>query len=54
MIDMTHSLGKQIVAEGVESTSQLERLRDMGCDTVQGYLLARPMPSGELAPLLAG
>ncbi|MGE0794995.1 MAG: putative bifunctional diguanylate cyclase/phosphodiesterase [Acidimicrobiia bacterium] len=53
MIDLAHSLGKTIVAEGVETDDQLEALRRLGCDTAQGYLLHRPMPAAALAPLLA-
>jgi diguanylate cyclase (GGDEF)-like protein/PAS domain S-box-containing protein len=53
MIDMAHSLGKSIVAEGVETEEQLEALRQLGCDTVQGYLLHRPMPAADLVGLLS-
>jgi diguanylate cyclase (GGDEF)-like protein/PAS domain S-box-containing protein len=51
MIQMSHSLGKSIVAEGVETDSQLQQLRALGCDTVQGYLLGRPAPGSELSML---
>jgi EAL domain-containing protein (putative c-di-GMP-specific phosphodiesterase class I) len=37
------------VAEGVETADQLASLRRLGCDDVQGYLYARPMPAAELA-----
>jgi diguanylate cyclase (GGDEF)-like protein/PAS domain S-box-containing protein len=53
MIDMAHSLGKTIVAEGVETSEQLEVLRALGADTVQGYLLARPQPASSIDALLA-
>ena len=53
MISLTHALGLEAVGEGVESAEQLERLRSMGCDLVQGYHLARPLPSEEVEPLLA-
>ncbi len=53
MIDLAHSLGKSIVAEGVETEGQLAVLRGLGCDSVQGYLVHRPMPAAELASLLA-
>jgi EAL domain-containing protein (putative c-di-GMP-specific phosphodiesterase class I) len=52
MIDMAHSLGKTIVAEGVETNGQLEALKRLGCDVAQGYLLHRPMPAEDLVPLL--
>ena len=49
VIAMAHSLGLSVVAEGVETQAQLAMLRDQGCDEVQGYLLARPMPAADLA-----
>jgi predicted signal transduction protein with EAL and GGDEF domain len=52
MIEMAHSLGKTVVAEGVETTEQLETLRELGADTVQGYLLARPQPASSIDALL--
>lgn len=42
-IALAHSLGIRAVAEGVESDEQLRRLRGLGCDIVQGYLLGAPM-----------
>jgi EAL domain-containing protein (putative c-di-GMP-specific phosphodiesterase class I) len=41
----------RVVAEGVETAAQLDRLGEMGCDVVQGFLLARPLPAGDI-PLL--
>lgn len=41
-IQMAHSLGQKVVAEGVERTETLQALRKMGCDMVQGYLTGRP------------
>jgi EAL domain-containing protein (putative c-di-GMP-specific phosphodiesterase class I) len=43
VIAMGHSLGLQVVAEGVETEGQLEYLRRHGCDEIQGYWLARPL-----------
>ncbi len=48
------ALGIVIVAEGVETAEQLERLRQFGSDEVQGYLISRPMPASALTPLLQG
>jgi EAL domain-containing protein (putative c-di-GMP-specific phosphodiesterase class I) len=45
VIDLAHSLGMVAVAEGVENAEQLERLRELGCDTAQGYHLGRPQPA---------
>ncbi|MEI3231161.1 MAG: EAL domain-containing protein [Gordonibacter pamelaeae] len=42
-----------MVAEGVETREQLERLQADGCDYAQGYFLARPMPVKALEELLA-
>lgn len=47
IIDLGHSLGLQIVAEGVETRAQLEFLQRHGCDHVQGFLIARPAPAAE-------
>ena len=43
------SLGLSTVAEGVETTEQYDSLHSLGCDSMQGYLYARPMPADELA-----
>jgi len=37
-----------VVGEGVETDAVLDKLRDVGCDLAQGYLLARPMPALQL------
>jgi EAL domain-containing protein (putative c-di-GMP-specific phosphodiesterase class I)/GGDEF domain-containing protein len=42
-IDLAHSLGMSVVAEGVEDATELALLAGMGCDTVQGYLISRPI-----------
>jgi len=47
-----HNLGMEVVAEGVETQAQLEFLRSQGCDTVQGYLVGRPMPIVEIENFL--
>jgi EAL domain-containing protein (putative c-di-GMP-specific phosphodiesterase class I) len=49
---LADELGAAVVAVGVESTAQLERLRVLGCHRVQGFALARPMPGPELADWL--
>ncbi|MET7986688.1 MULTISPECIES: bifunctional diguanylate cyclase/phosphodiesterase [unclassified Streptomyces] len=46
-VDLAHSLGLLVVAEGVEDDETWERLRDMGCDAVQGWLVAAAMPPDE-------
>jgi diguanylate cyclase (GGDEF)-like protein/PAS domain S-box-containing protein len=52
IITLAHTLGLRVIAEGVETVDQLERLRGMGCDEMQGHLFSRPVPSEELARLL--
>ena len=47
MIDLAHSLGKQVCAEGVEDEKTWRRLGEMGCDLAQGYWISKPKPAGE-------
>jgi diguanylate cyclase (GGDEF)-like protein len=49
MIELAHSLGLSVVAEGVEKRAVIERLAELSCDVAQGYYLCRPVPSEELA-----
>jgi diguanylate cyclase (GGDEF)-like protein len=43
MVSLCHTLGKTVVAEGVETEAQSKALREIGCDQAQGYLFARPL-----------
>ena len=52
VIGMAHRLGLRVVAEGVETEAQLEHLRHLQCDEVQGYLLSKPVPGEEAGALL--
>lgn len=54
MVGLAQNLGLNVVAEGVEDQETLERLRELGCDKVQGYYMGRPLPEAELLKLLAG
>lgn len=54
VIDLGHSLGLQVIAEGVEGAGQLSFLRAHGCDALQGYYFERPISAAELATLLGG
>ena len=49
VISMAHSLGMDVIAEGVETRAQLDRLRAMGCDEYQGYLCSRPVGATRFA-----
>ena len=51
-IAMSHLLGIQVVANGVETPTQLETLEALGCDMAQGYLFGGPVPLKELAALI--
>ena len=42
IVDLAHTLGLRVVGEGVETTAQLDLLRSLGCDEIQGFLLGRP------------
>lgn len=53
-IDLAHSLGLKVTAEGVESPTALALLRGMGCDLAQGYLIGRPAPLAEVIARLEG
>lgn len=44
IVNLGHNLGLQVTAEGVETPAQLDILRSLGCDQIQGYLVARPAP----------
>ncbi len=45
IVNMAHNLNLYVIAEGVEKESQLEKLRLLGCNRIQGYLLSRPVNS---------
>ncbi len=51
-IELAHSLGHTVVAEGVETEAALKVLEAMGCDIAQGYYIARPMPFADLVDFL--
>lgn len=44
IIDMSHTLGLKVIAEGIETAAVQQQLHDMGCDVGQGYGIGRPMP----------
>ncbi len=53
-IDLAHSLGLTVTAEGVESRSVRDQLQGMGCDYFQGYFVSKPMVSSDLSDWLSG
>lgn len=52
IIQMAHRLKMEVIAEGVESIQQINILRDMGCDYIQGYFYSKPIPMDELIEFL--
>jgi EAL domain-containing protein (putative c-di-GMP-specific phosphodiesterase class I) len=52
IIQMARTLGLTVVAEGVERPEQLERLRELDCDSAQGRLIAEPMPAADVDRLM--
>jgi diguanylate cyclase (GGDEF)-like protein len=52
VIELAHRMGLRVVAEGVESESQLAILRGLGCDEVQGHALGKPLVAAEVIPWL--
>lgn len=53
MVGLAHGLGLRVVAEGVEDQPILDRLRAMGCDLAQGYLIGKPVPLPEFVAAFA-
>jgi diguanylate cyclase (GGDEF)-like protein len=53
VVGLAHSLGMKVVCEGVETDAALLRLRELGCDFAQGYLLSRPLPAREVLDYVA-
>jgi predicted signal transduction protein with EAL and GGDEF domain len=49
MVNMAHTLRKEVVAEGVEREDQYRFLQEIGCEKVQGFLFSEALPAGEMA-----
>lgn len=48
IINLGHSLGLRVIAEGVETPAQFDFLRRHGCEEAQGFLISKPLPDDEL------
>jgi EAL domain-containing protein (putative c-di-GMP-specific phosphodiesterase class I) len=53
IINLAHSLNLSVVAEGVEEGEQVEILKDMNCDEIQGFYYSKPLPAAEAEKLLS-
>lgn len=54
LIDFAHTVGLRVIAEGVETADQLRLLREMGCEFVQGYYIAKPLSADAVTDLFEG
>lgn len=54
VVGLAHSLKMSVIAEGVETGEQLDYLRGLGCEEVQGFLVSRPVPADAFAEILGG
>ncbi len=52
IISIGHIMGLEVISEGVEENEQLETLRTIGCDYIQGYIWGKPLPENEAAELI--
>ncbi|MDX1934028.1 MAG: EAL domain-containing protein [Capsulimonadales bacterium] len=52
IINLSHTLGLKVIAEGVETPAQRDTLLKMGCDVMQGHLFSAALPPSEVAPML--
>jgi EAL domain-containing protein (putative c-di-GMP-specific phosphodiesterase class I) len=52
-IELAHSMGLRVVAEGVEKIEAWNLLRKLGCDLAQGYLISKPLPANEVLAFVA-
>jgi EAL domain-containing protein (putative c-di-GMP-specific phosphodiesterase class I) len=52
VVELAHTLGMEVIAEGVETEGQVALLEKMGCDMVQGFHFERPLPDEAAAEFL--
>jgi EAL domain-containing protein (putative c-di-GMP-specific phosphodiesterase class I) len=53
IIRLSHALNLRVVAEGVETPGQVAFLKEQGCDEIQGYVVAKPLPPDKVSELFA-
>jgi len=52
IIELGHNMGLKIIAEGIETKGQLTYLKQMSCDTIQGFYYSKPLPANEVADFI--
>jgi diguanylate cyclase len=52
LISLSHALGLEVVAEGVEDEAHIAKLTELGCDIAQGYLFGKALPAGDITTFL--
>lgn len=52
IIELSHNLGRRVIAEGIEDAATLDRLGQLGCDLAQGYHIGRPQPLAQFEATL--
>jgi EAL domain-containing protein (putative c-di-GMP-specific phosphodiesterase class I) len=52
LVDTAHALGPRLVAEGIETPEQLNRVQAPGCQSIKGYRFSRPLPAGQFRSYL--
>jgi EAL domain-containing protein (putative c-di-GMP-specific phosphodiesterase class I) len=52
IVELAHALDLRVIAEGVEREDQLQFLREVGCDEIQGFYFSKPLPAEEMTLLL--
>ena len=53
MIDLGHTLGLKVIAEGIETAGHIDFLKERGCDEGQGFHYSKPIPADELSRFVA-
>jgi EAL domain-containing protein (putative c-di-GMP-specific phosphodiesterase class I) len=52
VVSLAHNLGLEVVGEGVETREAADRLKELGCDSLQGFFFSKPVPPADLAALV--
>ena len=52
IVELAHTIGLKVIAEGVENKEQFDQLGSFGCDIIQGYYIGKPMPEEAIVGML--